>query len=297
MNIISSFLFTMQYINPFKIFDLDSKYVDYKSIELIRNQIENEYNRYSKYDYVTFNGTKLQIQELKFCLHELENETTRKFHLHILEDAELYNFLEYGHPDLLKNRFELIGDSDFIDFVLPHFAQQISETLLQGIKTEDQNTIDLVLKFKLPMIEVYENFYYQDSAEYLKNYSNDFDIDHEDSRWRVMSEREILSTFSDRLIKIINSLPSYFEESRTQLAVELKDFADQLSSKFGRTDAALAILNQVLKLNIKTDFKKEIQGIKKQISPGFNKMPLFLVVGMSIVALLFLLKWVENTFF
>ena len=33
----------MQYLNPFKLFNLDSNEVDNKSIELIRNQIENEY--------------------------------------------------------------------------------------------------------------------------------------------------------------------------------------------------------------------------------------------------------------
>ena len=287
----------MQYLNPFKLFNLDSKKVDNKSIEQIRNQIENEYNRYSNYDYVTYNGTKLQIQELKFCLNELNEEGSREFHLQILKDTELYNFLEYGHPDLLNNRSEIIGNSDYIEFLVPHFAQQISETLLQGIKTENQKAVDLVLKFKLPLVDQYENFYFQDVAEYLKNYTKEFDIDQEDSRWRVMSEREIISTFSDRLIKIINSLPDYFEESRNYMAVELKDFADQLCNKFGRTDAALAILNQALKLHIKTDLKKELQAIKKIINPGFNKMPLFLIIGMSVVALLFLLKWVENTFF
>lgn len=287
----------MQYLNPFKLFNLDSKQVDNKSIEQIRNQIENEYNRFSKYDYVTYNGTKLQIQELKFCLNELIDESSREHHIQVLKDTELYNFIEFGHPDILKNRKELSGNPDYIDFIVPYFAHQVSEILLQGIKTEDQQLVDLVLDFKLPFLELHENLYFEDTAEYIKNYTVDFDIEDDDSRWRVMSEREIISTISDRLIKIINTLPDYFNESRNQMAIELKDFSEQLSAKFGRADASQAILKQAAKLKISVDVKNEIRSLNKQISPGLHKLPLFLIIGMSVVALLFLLKWVENSFF
>jgi hypothetical protein len=287
----------MQYLNPFKLFKVDSKEVDDKSIELIRNQIENEYNQYSKYDYITYNGTKLQIQELKFCLNELLDEAIREYHIQILKDTELYNFIEFGHPDILKNRKELNGNPDYIDFVVPYFANQISEILLQGIKTEDQQLVDLVLDFKLPLLEIHENLYFENTADYLKNYTVDFDIEDDNSRWRVMSEREIISTISDRLIKIINTLPNYFDDSRNQMALELKEFSEELSAKFGRADASLAILKQALKLKISAEVKNEIRSLNKQISPGLNKLPLFLIIGMSVVALLFLLKWVENSFF
>jgi len=287
----------MQYLNPFKLFKVDSKEVDDKSIELIRNQIENEYNQYSKYDYVTYNGTKLQIQELKFCLNELLDEAIREYHIQILKDTELYNFIEFGHPDILKNRKELNGNPDYIDFVVPYFTNQISEILLQGIKTEDQQLVDLVLDFKLPLLEIHENLYFENTADYLKNYNVDFDIEDDDSRWRVMSEREIISTISDRLIKIINTLPNYFDDSRNQMALELKEFSEELSAKFGRADASLAILKQALKLKISAEVKNEIRSLNKQISPGLHKLPLFLIIGMSVVALLFLLKWVENSFF
>lgn len=287
----------MHYYNPYRIFQIDPEHVNEAAIQKLQEQLTAVFRSNSTYETIVFNGNKITVQDLKRCYNELNDTESAAFHKLILKKGELLKFLEYGHPAYLNNRSFENEDLLLFEFMLPCFAAQYSESLIQAIKSNDKENIKYLVELKLPLMEGNEELYFQEVNEYLNRSIEEFIGLRENSKLSYMSEREIAYQLPDAQIQLFNSLPKQFEDFRNSIANQTRLTAEKLTLEYDRRDGAVALINQTLKLNLSDFIRKELIALKKQLNPGFSKIPLFVTIGLTVVALLFLLKWIENTFF
>jgi hypothetical protein len=287
----------MQYHNPFRLFNISSAATDKAAISVLEQRIDKEYAAFGLQETVTYNGTRLKLEELKRCLHELQDPKLETFHLELLKKTELLNFLEYGHLGYFQNNSEHIEDSGMMEFIAPYFAYQYSEALIQALKVQDSETIALLVNQNLPLSEANENLYFYDTAFYLNDSLKDLEKLKEDPRLFVMSERELALQLPDKVIESYNVLPAYFNELRDSIGLTVRQLAENITIQGGRREGAIVLIKQVLKLNLSNELSKELQSLLKQLNPGLGRVPLFLIIGTGIILLLFLLKWLETNFF
>ncbi len=287
----------MQYHNPYNLFGLEPRVVSIEKVKTIENTIEKEFANQSQYNYVNYNGTRLQLSELMRVLSELKDAKKLSFHSELFKHNELLNFLEYGHIGYLKHRSEYEEDKEIMEFFAPYFAYQYSETLLQAVKTRDLETLKLLKAQALPLESENEKLYYYDTEHYLEEELSGYKLLQEDEKLYVMSERELKQQLPENLISIYNNLPEKFSSFRESLADSFIQMAEQMYMRIGRREGADILLKEALKLQLSGEKVKYLKSVLKQLNPGFGKMPLFLIIGISIIALLFLLKWLENSIF
>jgi type VI protein secretion system component VasF len=63
----------------------------------------------------------------------------------------------------------------------------------------------------------------------------------------------------------------------------------------GRREGAEVLLKQASKLKLNQPLQKDVKTLQKQINPLMGRLPLFIMIGLGVVFLLFLLKWLETT--
>jgi thiol:disulfide interchange protein len=182
-----------------------------------------------------------------------------------------------------------------MNFIAPYFAFQYSEVLIQSLKAQDIETVKLLSQQELPQIETLENEYYYDTKIYLNDQLQEMDTLKNDSRLYIMSERELAMQVSDKVIELYNSLPDYFLPMRDDMAVSLRNTSQAMAAQ-GRREGAAVLLKQASKLKLNQALQKDVKSMQKQINPLLGNLPLFLMIGLGVVFLLFLIKWIESTF-
>ena len=286
----------MQYINPYRLFNIDT--ISAEHLSEIKNQVDTRFAAYAPNEVVTYNGTKLLKAELLRLVHEMKDSVVAAYHKKISENHELYNFLEYGHLNYLLHRSEYLENPELMSFVAPYFAHQYSETLVQSLKTQDKETLEMLARQSLPQVEGDNDIaYYQTTAQYVDNTLTDLKALQEDSRLNFMSERELISHLPDKSIELYNMLPEYFAEARNMIGQQAGVLAEALLHNYGRRDGATAMINQALKLKTGPELTLRLQEFKKMLKPGFPKVPMFILIAIGVIGLLFLMNWIEQNYF
>lgn len=286
----------MQYHNPFKIFGISPNSVNSHSLSELKTILEHDFSSYKPHEEVFFRGSKIKLSDLKRIFGELENEGQRKLHEELLTHNDLINFLEYGHLGYFREISENAKDENLMEFIAPYFAFQYSEAVIQAIKIGDKETVSLLSEQKLPQRPELEPIYFYDTEHYLNENLEELAQLKNDSKIFVMSERELSMQMSDKSIEVYNSLPDYFIPIRDRFALGLRAISETLMVQGGRREGAVILLKQALKLKLSEEISKDINSLLKQLSPGIRKLPLFLLLGLGIILLLFLMKWIETTF-
>ena len=283
----------MQYHNPFKIFGLTPKSFNDNDLNLCSQKLR-EYPRDSN-NMVYIQGTKLSIDELERLISELRDASKRSLHEELAQHNELLNFLEYGHPGYFKQRKENPENEALMEFVAPYFAVQYSEMLIQALKAQDIETVKLLAEQELPRKEALENEYFYDTKIYLDEQLEEIEALKDNPRIYVMSERELSMQVSDKVIELYNSLPDYFMSIRDEMAISLRNTSQTMAAE-GRREGAAVLLKQASKFKLNKTLQKDVKTLQKQINPLMGNLPLFIMIGLGVVFLLFLIKWLETTF-
>ena len=287
----------MQYINPYRLFAIDAEKFTPTDLVELKTNLRTRLAGYSEEELVTHNGTKLTKKTLFELLESLANPSVARLHHKISENAELYNFLEYGHLNYLYHRAAYAEDTALMNFVAPYFAYQFSETLVQALKTSDRDVLKLLAGQSLPKISGDESAYYQATAQYIENTLDSLKKLEEDARLVYMTERELLSHLPDKTVELYNLLPDYFEEARNMIGHQVGVLSEQLWRDFGRRDGAKTLIDQALKLKLNLDLQQRLLQFKKMMTPEWNKVPIIIGIAGGVVALLFLMKWIEQVYF
>jgi hypothetical protein len=283
----------MQYHNPFKIFGLKPGNFDDKDLDAVWNRLISSPRDSS--NNLNIQGVKISIFDTEKLISELRDPLKRSLHEELFHHNELLNFLEYGHPGYLKHRNDYTENEALMNFIAPYFAFQYSEVLIQSLKAQDIETVKLLSQQELPQIETLENEYYYDTKIYLNDQLQEMDTLKNDSRLYIMSERELAMQVSDKVIELYNSLPDYFLHMRDDMAVSLRNTSQAMAAQ-GRREGAAVLLKQASKLKLNQALQKDVKSMQKQINPLLGNLPLFLMIGLGVVFLLFLIKWIESTF-
>ena len=115
----------------------------------------------------------------------------------------------------------------------------------------------------------------------------------DDQRLYIMSERELSMQVSDKSIELYNNLPDYFLPIRDDMAISIKNTSEAMAAQ-GRREGAAVLLKQASKLKLNHTLQKDVKQLQKQINPLIGKLPLFLMIGLGVIFLLFLIKWIES---
>lgn len=284
------------YTNPFKLFDLPLD-ADEAALKVHQKRIQERIQHNEETELVYIGHSKLPKNTVLKLLKELANYQTRQYHIAIYEYKKLLNFLEYGHLNYFRNSQPLtsVQDADFFKFIGPYFGYQYGETLLQAIKTQDKETLSLLSATSLPMVGDFEdqcykhaNYYVETTIKELKNLQDKQELNH-------MSERELLSYLPNRTIELYNMLPDYFYAARNLIGNEVYQLSIVLIQNFGRSDGASAMLKQGLKLKLDTTVRKNLESMLGRFSMK-SKFPNFILIGIAVVAILFIMKYIETNF-
>jgi hypothetical protein len=99
---------------------------------------------------------------------------------------------------------------------------------------------------------------------------------------------------SNKVIELYNCLPDYFITFRDEMALSLRNTSQTMAAQ-GRREGAEVLLKQASKLKLNQTLQKDVKTLQKQINPLMGRLPLFIMIGLGVVFLLFLLKWLETT--
>ena len=285
------------YFSPFKLFNLsvDSSEAILKSN---RDHVIERIKYNSPDDIVQIGSTKIHKSEVLRLLKELDNYYTRQFHIAIFEYKKLLNFLEFGHLNYFRNdhKVETTKDSDFWKFIAPYFGRQYGETLLQAIKTKDKHTLNLLSSESLPMIGDFEERCYKHASLYIGNTIKELKELKEQNGLLHMSERELLSYLPNKTIELYNMLPDYFTSVRNLIGSEIYSLSVVLIQNHGRSDGASAMVKQGLKLKLDDSVRKNLESMLRNFSLK-TQIPFFIWAALAVVSLLYILKFLETTFF
>jgi hypothetical protein len=281
----------MQYLNPFKILGLTPSNFSESELDIAAEKLLSL--PLDSSNMLNIRGLIIKRYDLDKLIEELRDPAKRALHEELNHHNELLNFIEYGHPGYLKNRKEYPENDALINFIAPYFAYQYSEVLIQAIKAHDIETVKLLAVQELPQKELLENEYFFDAKFYLEEVLQEMDALKDDQRLYIMSERELSIQVSDKSIELYNSLPDYFLSIRDDMAISLKNTSEAMAAQ-GRREGAAVLLKQASKLKLNQTLQKDVKQLQKQINPLMGKLPLFLMIGLGVIFLLFLIKWIES---
>jgi hypothetical protein len=285
------------YFSPFKLFNLSADSSD-TILKSNRDLVIERIKFNSPDDIVQIGSTKILKSEVLRLLKELDNYYSRQFHIAIFEYKKLLNFLEFGHLNYFRNdhKVETTKDSDFWKFIAPYFGRQYGETLLQAIKTNDKDTLNLLSSVSLPMIGDFEERCYKHANKYISNTIDDLKHLQLQNGLLHMSERELLSYLPNKTIELYNMLPDYFTAVRNLIGTEIYSLSVVLIQNHGRSDGASAIVKQGLKLKLDDSVRKNLESMLRNFSLK-TQVPVFIWAAFAVVSLLYILKFLETTFF
>ena len=288
----------MLYLNPYKLFDLSPESLP-KAVERKLLFWEQKEERSNAGELLLVGSERISKEYLAQLIEELRTPELAAFHKLIFEQRYLLNFLEFGHIAYFYEKIDTsyMEDAAFLKFVTPYFSERFSEVLLQATQSNDFELIELLntKALKGQKEEEVEDAFYGETSNYIKDtilrlqtLQRNYDI-------KSMSERELISFLSNQQIKSINALPAYFKQSRNLIAREVYVLSEILIHHFGRADGAAVMLRQGLKLDLDDAVRSDLEAMLGRFNFK-SQIPMFVWIGGGFILLLFLLRYIENTF-
>ncbi len=283
------------YTSPFKLFTNLTANSTADEIAANRAAVLHRIQYATADELVNWYGTEVPKSQMTRLLRELDNYYTRQFHIAIFEDKQLLNFLEYGQLNFLRdyqpNR--LPNEADFVNFIAPYFGFQYSETLLQAIKTNDKELLQLLAIEGLPMVGDFEEHCYQDSLQYINQTLQELQALQKEKQLIGFSDQELTSYLPNRTIELYNSLPDYFSPVRDKIGNEVYNVSVVLLQDFGHSTGASVMVKQGLKLKLDQSVRQALEQMLKNFSVR-SKIPAAIWVGLSAIGLLYILRFLET---
>lgn len=285
------------YISPYKIFNL-SPSANVIEVEHHRARILAQLMNYAPKEQIQLHGTQLSKEAALELLSELSDDNKRSYHIAIFENKKLLNFLEYGHLNYFRAAQPMSEQQEegFYEFIAPYFADQYSETLMQAIKTQDTATLQLLSKSSLPIAAGFEDQCYHHANRYVQDTINTLKSLQKNTQIEQLSERQLMAYLPNKTIELYNMLPDYFFVARNLIGNEVYQAALMMSQRFGRSDSATVLIKQGLKLRLDTTVRQNLQSLLDRFKLRY-KVPSFVIFGVLAVILLFLVQYLEHTFF
>lgn len=295
----------MSYLSPFQLLDLQlgPEGLSSKDLKRAKKRLLAELEL-SPGQQLQLAGKRLSKNDLLELFEQLEDPAERDLHQRIYRHKSLLQFLEYGQLSYLKSGDKLLkqsGQSDLAQFVAPHFAKQYSEALVDALKAKDLEQIEAIPPAEELLPEQYVAACYQDSYYLIRDHQKRVEELPDKERAPFMTERELLFELEKDSILCYNALPDYFQVTRDAFAETIAEAALDFIRRCNRLDAAKALLGRGKLLQLTEEGERALKEAKQRIPSSFisfnGGIPLWLIIGVGVVALLFLIKFLEDNVF
>lgn len=287
-----------QYLNPFQLFsvaphNIEAALVNIKAELTPRLAVADDAQ-----SIVIIRGQRLSQAEWQYWFDQLADPHQREIHLYISQQKPLSNFLEYGHLGFFEAERDAKTwqNSEFVAYIRPFFIYQYAEALLQALKTQNETEMQLLQKMPFDISKEEFETYFQDISQYLDHTAADLKSLSENQSLTYLSERELVSHLPDTTINIYNHLPANLGEVRNWIGDAVGRIAMYMSVQLGRPDGAVALVRQALKLKLDETLRQELEQLLS-IHKSRNRTPVWILIGVGSILLLFLLKYLETRYF
>lgn len=290
------------YHNPFSLFSLSPADAQLQErLSALGTELRSRLASADDAVPVLWQSSRLTRAEWFYWFDQLHNEQQRQFHAEILQIRSLNNFLEYGHLGFFERDFAempLWQSPDFVQYIRPFFLFQYVEALLQALKTQNEETLQQLQRLPFELAE--EDFvqYFDPVKAFLEETASEIKSLSESETLGYLSERELVSHLPDRAIAAYNSLPEYLSEVRNWIGNAIGQIAVYMTVQLGRPDGATALVRQALKLRLDDELRTSLEKLlESHVNNTSRRAPVWLLVGIGVLILLFLLQYLENRFF
>jgi hypothetical protein len=280
----------MQYINPFELLDITTtnpSNMDGVTVNKAKRKLLAEIDL-SDTNTIQYKGIELSKSDCIRITDDLDNKDKYEFHLFILQDKYLNEFLCKGSLLFFDNfRFEYIyKQSEFLDFISPYFSEKYDNLLFENFKRKNLTNVLRLLLVKPITNEAYYDSCFKSTYALVRNVNEDLEKIYEDIKNKLSQyiENNFISlpkVVIDRVdVPLINTLPAYFQSLRNQLAQTIRDISTEINNDpFSLFEPAFKIIEisnsifsdglvkqNVIKAHaiIKKNYESELENIKKK---------------------------------
>ena len=287
----------MKYTSPFQTFGISPQQFanDWTKVKKETQLLLQAYGLYSE---VNLGQTKATKQQLNKWIDELEAENSREIHLKIYENGDLYRFLQEGELNLFANNsLDLTAENKpLIDYIKPFYLYQYAQAWVRALQTNNEAELNLLKVCPTPYTLEDILAYAQPIEDFLKKTIASLEALANSPQLSYISERELLSYLPDQTIAIYNFLPDFLSNARNWLATAVGRLAMYMSVQLGRTDGAMLMIQQALKLNVDNNLKADLQKLMVR-HKKIGRPAAWIMLTLFVIALLFFLQYMEKNYF
>jgi hypothetical protein len=252
----------MNFINPFDLLEVETTDNDAIKKAKRRKLADIELND----GFLEIGNQKISRSEFIKLADELDDNKKKKMYFFIKNGINLNKLLLNGDIRFfyLYQPHKAYQNQDFINFVSPYFAESFNQLLLKAFKTGNHTIVNKL--FSVPLLvnqehtdKLYKNLsrLLSEQLEELQDIKDNIDEDVSD----------IIDTFESIIdIDSLNSLPSYFQKQRNDIATILRHISVDVFNKFDNLQIACNIINHALKIEIDGTTKIRLNEALKQLN-------------------------------
>ena len=252
----------MQYINPFELLNITTtnpSNMDGITVNKAKRKLLAEIDL-SDTNTIQYKGIELSKSDCIRITDDLDNKDKCEFHLFILQDKYLNEFLCKGSLLFFDNfRFEYIyKQPEFLDFISPYFSEKYDYMLSENYKTKNLKNLSRILSIKPITNERHHDKCFRSTYAFIRSIDEEINniytgIKNRQSQYIENSFFGLPELISDKVeISLINILPSYFQSLRNQLAQTIRNLSTEINNDpFSLYEPAFKIIE--ISNNILTD--------------------------------------------
>jgi len=228
----------MQYINPYKLLNIpadDLPSVDSNTVSKAKKKLLAEIEL-SESNAIVHSKIELNKGDCIKAIDDLDNNNKREFHLFIIKNKPLFNFLTSRDLTFFTQfKFESIyKDNEFLDFISPFFSEQYDQALFINYKKNISHNLKAILAVKPITNFEYSDKCYKSTYSFLREIYFELekinkDIENNNSVFIKENFQGLARLISDKInVAQLNALPYYFQTIRNQIAHSIRDIEVKL---------------------------------------------------------------------
>ena len=231
----------MQYINPFELLNITTtnpSNMDAVTVKKAKRILFAEIDL-SDTNTIQYKGIELSKSDCIRISDELDNKDKCEFHLFILQDKYLNEFLCKGSLLFFDNfRFEYIyKQPEFLDFISAYFSEKYDNLLSESYKKKNLKDVSRILSIKPITNEEHFEKCYISTYAFIRSVDDDInkivkDIENKNSHFIEKNFVGLPELIADKIdVPLINILPSYFQSLRNQLAQTIRNLSTNINNE------------------------------------------------------------------
>ena len=297
----------MNFLNPYEVLELDTP--DTSEVRKARRKKLTEFDL-SDDGSIEFKNLKIHRADFLRATDDLDNEQKSQFYWSIKNNPELSNFLSSGDTWFFVNyeTQRIFNNPDFIEFISPYFAYQYNKVIFQTFNEGNASLLRKLVANPILVSPAQTDKTYQSLREFLNTQIQDLnqikiDIENEESHYEEDNAEEVYTDLQDLInINIYNTLPSYFQSQRNDIAQKLRNISVAVFNDLNSSEVSLQIIKYTLQLSInnltKQNLEKDynqIAEIDKERAEAEKYSPLLLKYALAIRQLQELIQGTEKS--